>query len=102
MTIRELSGLLARREAALDRQTHRLTLAEALANERVFGEADRAIVAELRRRNAPVRVGAVDLHLTVDRLSFVQIDPASGRPIGDHKSYRTTRTLLYRYPARPA
>jgi hypothetical protein len=68
MTIRELSGLLARREAALDRQTHRLTLAEALANERVFGEADRAIV----------------------------------RPIGDHKSYRTTRTLLYRYPARPA
>jgi hypothetical protein len=111
MTTHELSDLLARREAAWEELGYTTLFLRDMPPERrartdraslAFRAADRAIVAELRRRMEPVAVGGVELHLTADGLGFAVVDPTTGRcPHGD--AYRRNpaydKSLLYRYPA---
>jgi hypothetical protein len=111
MTTKELGDLLARREAAWeelgrdDRALRDLPPERRLRMDAAsveFRAVDAAIVAELRRAGAPVRVGDVELRLTRDRANFVAVDPATGEPPCNPSDRGTFRSLLYRYPARPA
>lgn len=98
MTIAELKALHARRTAALEglnARHPRETLGTMDAAERArvdaasreFRECDAAIVAELRRRPGPVRLGDVTLWLTGDATNYAVCNPATGRPIhGDRRS----------------
>jgi hypothetical protein len=107
MTTKDLADLLARRQAAWDELGHddrdlrdlppgrRMRMERASAE---FRAADAAIVGELRRCNAPVRVGDVELHLTRDRLNFVVVDLATGDPACNPSDRGSYRSLLYRYP----
>lgn len=104
-----LITLLAQRNAALAQP--RLPLAwnrlapEERATERAIvarcEAAGAAIVAELKRRKGPVRVGKVVLYLTADRASFVEINPTTNEPVHMARRSRAAggwRNLLYRYP----
>jgi hypothetical protein len=102
----DLATLLADRTAALaaprrEKPWCRLSPAE-VAVERALIErreaAEAAIVAFLRSRPAPVAVGDVVLHLTADRMHFVEIDRATGWPVYVRPKVYGWRSLLHRYP----
>ena len=79
----ELLRLYAERSAALKESGAHHTplcdmgpdeLAVVLRARAAFRSADAVIAAELRRRDKPVRLGPITLHLTRDRLHFVTLD----------------------------
>ncbi len=108
MTDAELARTLdARKRAWLDLDASHLALGAMPPELRRFIDdasfrfriADAAITAELRRRPGPVRVGVVELWLTVDRQNFAEVDPATGllvhRTRGDPGA--KGRAMLYDY-----
>lgn len=98
MTDRELEDAVRRRADACRRisgRTSNRTLGEMSPGNRAeveriartFWDLDAAIVAELRRRNAPVVIGGRELHLTHDRLNFVAVVAGTTTsPLGHDKS----------------
>jgi hypothetical protein len=85
----DLAELLAARTEALARPRRQVpwsTLTPARRAEeqktlRDVANAERAILAVLLASPGPVRVGDVVLHLTWDRLNFVELDRATGEPV---------------------
>jgi hypothetical protein len=68
-------------------------------------QAERAILAALLAAPGPVRVGDVVLHLTWDRLNFVELDRTTGEPVWTSPTSLIQsgwRNWLYRYPERAA
>lgn len=65
-----------------------------------FREADAEIIKALRGEPGPVELENATLHLTGDRLNFVVIDRATGKPLGveDADYWGNWQALLYRYP----
>lgn len=105
MTVRELAELHARRVAAMKASflTNKFATLRTLpdaerarvdAASREFRDCDALIVAELRKRPGPVRVGKVMLWLTNDGLNYAEVNPETGRPIFTDKS---GGNLLYDY-----
>jgi hypothetical protein len=96
----ELAKLLRTRDECLRRQ---ITHPEWNETESAkFHQATRSIVNELRRWDNPLTVlpeegRPVALHLTADRMSFVELDARSGKPLYcDPKEWKPS--VLYRYP----
>jgi hypothetical protein len=109
----DLAELLAARTEALARPRRQVpwsTLTPARRAEeqktlRDVANAERAILAVLLASPGPVRVGDVVLHLTWDRLNFVELDRATGEPVWTSPTSLIQsgwRHWLYRYPARQA
>jgi len=73
---------------------------------RIFNDSERAIVDYLKSQPAPVAIdGGIMLHLTADRLGFIELKKATGEPVWMNatKLRRTDwRNWLYRYPAATA
>lgn len=95
----DLAALLARRNSALAATMVTGPASYAAGDE--FRVADAAIVAELNRLMRPVRVGAVELRLTADRLNFAEVDPGTGEvlhvPSYDRKYF--PHKFLFNYAA---
>src|SRR6185312_2705977 len=70
------------------------------AASRRFRSADAAIVAELRRRPGPVRLGDVELWLTQDGCSYAECDPETGAPVccAEKGHPGRGRLMLHDYP----
>jgi hypothetical protein len=65
-----------------------------------FAATDKAITAELRKRQGPARLRGVTLHLTADKLNFIPLNPKTNQPL--HASAaelkKWSSVALYHYP----